>query len=112
MQQQENQELKKVRQKLKHSKLIKYIIPAAVILITALPGYCAQSVSIKQTAIKFLLAMGGVALSSFIIFAGLTFYNKFFVERKYIKFNKEDSLSTPENVDDAINFFIRKNKLR
>ncbi len=98
---------------MKHKNLlIKFIIPAAVIIITALPGYCAPASTIKQTAIKFLFAMGGVALSSFLIFAGLSFYNKFFVERKYIKFNKEDSLSTPDNVDDAVNFFIRKNKLR
>lgn len=104
---------KKVRQKLKNKKFLKsLIIPAAVILITALPGYCAPTVSIKQAAIKFLLAMGGVALSSIIIFAGLSIYNKFFVEHKSISFNKEDSLSTPDNVDDAVNFFIRKNKLR
>ncbi len=90
----------------------KFIIPVAVIIFTALPGFCSPSVPIKQTAIKFLLAMGGVALSSFIIFAGLSLYNTFFVERKAIKFNKEDSLSTPETVDDAVNFFIRKNKLR
>ena len=88
------------------------IIPAAVIIFTALPGFCAPEVSIKQAAVKFLLAMGGVALSSIIIYAGLTIYNKFFVEHKSISFNKEDSLSTPDNVDDAVNFFIRKNKLR
>ncbi len=88
------------------------IIPAAVIIVTALPGFCAQTVSLKQTAIKFLLAMGGVALSSVIIYAGLSVYNKFFVQHKSINFNKEDSLSTPDNVDDAVDFFIRKNKLR
>ncbi len=92
--------------------LKKFIIPAAVVIFTALPGYCSPAISLKQTAIKFLLAMGGVALSSFVIFAGLSIYNKFFVERKAIKFNKEDSLSTPETVDEAVHFFIRKNKLR
>ena len=96
---------------MKH-KISKFIIPAAVILITALPGHCAPSVSVKQAAVKFLLAMGGVALSSFIIFVGLTIYNKFFAERKSITFDREDSLSTPENVDDAVRFFIKKNKLR
>ena len=98
---------------MKHKNiLIKFIIQTAVIIITDLPGNCASASTMKRTDIKFLFAMGGVALSSFLIFAGLSFYNKFFVERKYIKFNKEDSLSTPDNVDDAVNFFIRKNKLR
>lgn len=104
---------KKVRQKLKHKTFIKIlIIPAAVIIFTALPGFCASEVSIKQAAVKFLLAMGGVALSSIIIYAGLSIYNKIFVRRKSITFNKDDSLSTPENIDDAVDFFIRKNKLR
>lgn len=85
---------------------------AAVILITAAPAYCAQAVSIKQTAIKFLLTMGGVALSSLIIFVGLSIYNKLFVEKSEVKFSKEDSLSTPSNIDDAVTFFIKKNKLR
>lgn len=84
----------------------------AVILITAVPAYSAPAVSVKQTAIKFLFAMGGVALSSFMIFAGLSIYNKFFVERRGMKFDKEDSLSTPNNIDDAVTFFIKKNKLR
>lgn len=87
------------------------IILIAVIFITAIPAYCAP-VSIKETAIKFLLAMGGVALSSFIIFAGLSIYNKLFVERRGMKFDKDDSLSTPNNIDDAVTFFIKKNKLR
>lgn len=81
----------------------------AVILFTASPAFCAP-ISIKQTAVKFLYAMGGVALSSFIIFAGLTIYNKLFVKRH--KANDEDDLSTPDSIDDAVVFFIRKNKLR
>ncbi len=88
------------------------VIPTAVIIIIALPAFCAPAVPIKQTAIKFLLAMGGVALSSFIIFIGLSLYNNFFVAHKSTNFDKDDSLSTPDNVNDAVNFFIKKNKLR
>ncbi len=91
-------------------KLNKILVIAAAIFIAALPGYCAQAVSIKQTAIKFLMAMGGVALSSVIIFAGLTLYNKLFKRPSYFK--NEDSLSTPDNIDDAVVFFIKKNKLK
>ena len=96
----------------KKSFLKTLIIPAAVIIFTALPGFCAPEVSIKQAAVKFLLAMGGVALSSIIIYAGLSIYNKFFVRHNNTTYDKEDSLSTPNSVDDAVNFFIRKNKLR
>lgn len=88
------------------------MIPAAVILITANPAFSAQAVGIKQTAVKFLITMGGVALSSFIIFAGLSIYNKFFAEKNFNKSDKDDSLSTPDNTDEAITFFIKKNKLR
>lgn len=81
----------------------------AVIIFTANPAFCAP-ISIKQTAIKFLFAMGGVALSSFIIFAGLTIYNKVFVKRA--KADEDDDLTTPDSIDDAVVFFIKKNKLR
>jgi len=83
----------------------------AVISITALPAYCIPT--IQETGIKFLCAMGGVALSSLIIYLGLTLYNKYFVNNKP-NINKEDDceLQEPNNEEDAVCFFIRKNKLR
>ena len=89
-----------------------FIVIAVVILFTTAPTFAAPSEEVKATAIKFILAMGGVVVSTFIIFVGLSVYNKFFVERKNLKFNKDDSLSTPSSVDDAVIFFIKKNKLR
>ena len=56
--------------------------------------------------------MGGVVLSSIIIFAGLTLYNKFFANKKCNNFSKEDTLATPNTTEDAVAFFIKKNKLR
>lgn len=96
---------------MKKSFLKNIFTVCAVIIITAPAAFCAP-VSIKQTAIKFLFAMGGVALSSFIIFAGLTIYNKFFVGNNYNLTEKDDSLTTPDNIDDAVTFFIKKNKLK
>lgn len=93
---------------MKVSSLKKFIYVLAVVLFTALPAFCAP-ISVKQTALKFILAMGGVALSSFLIFAGLSLYNKLFVAKNSVEY--DDDLSTPDNVDDAIVFFIRKNKL-
>lgn len=82
-----------------------------IILLAALPAYSAEHISIKQTVLKFLYAMGGVAVSSVAIFAGLSLYNKYFAGRK-ANFNREDSLSTPQTSEDAVTFFIKKNKLR
>lgn len=55
--------------------------------------------------------MGGVALSSIIIYVGLTLYNKFFVTPKYPHSPEEEILKTPKTKEEAINFFINKNKL-
>ena len=90
----------------------KVIMLAAVIIITALPAFCSPTVPIKQTAIKFLVAMGGVAASSLLIYFGLTLYNKLFVNKDGRTFSKDDTLATPDNTDDAVAFFIKKNKLR
>ncbi len=84
----------------------------AAIFIAALPSFAAQSKEVEATAVKFIMAMGGVVVSTFIIFLGLTIYNKFFVERKNVEFTKEDSLTTPNTINDAVTFFIKKNKLR
>ena len=61
--------------------------------------------------IKFGLAMGGVALSSIIIFAGLTVYNKFFVKQQRPHSPEEEILKTPKTTEEAIKFFINRNKL-
>ena len=86
------------------------VFSAGVILFTALPAICSPAVPLKQTAMKFILAMGGVALSSLIIFTGLSVYNKFFADKK--DKDEDDSLTTPDSINDAIVFFIRKNKLK
>ena len=75
-------------------------------------GLCeqARSTDMTTTVTKFALAMGGVVLSSIIIYAGLTIYNKFFVKNRSHGFETE-ILKTPKTVDDAVKFFINKNKL-
>ncbi len=93
-----------------YSKTI--LISLAAIFIAAMPAFSAPTEEVKTTAVKFLMAMGGVVLSTFVIFVGLTIYNKLFVERKNLQFSKDDSLSTPDSVEEAVTFFIKKNKLR
>lgn len=115
------------------NKWIFFIFALAVIAFafTAQSGICAEAVKttaqaaagaavqipskqtgIQDTAIKFILAMGGVMLSSFLIYAGLTIYNKFFADKSLFH-NKEDDdiLNTPKTAEDAVTFFIKRNKL-
>ena len=85
----------------------------ALIFLTANAGLCEQTRSavMHNAIIKFGLAMGGVALSSIIIFAGLTLYNKFFVKQQRPHSLEEEILKTPKTTEEAIKFFINKNKL-
>ena len=82
----------------------------AVILITALPAYCAPT--IKETITKFLYVMGGVTLSSIIIFLGLSIYNKFFVKQQPKNTEENTIFTIPTNIDESIASFIKRNPLR
>lgn len=80
--------------------------------MTANAGMCEQTRNavMNTAASKFLLAMGGVVLSSIIIFVGLTVYNKFFVNVNKHSV-EEEILKTPKNIDEAVKFFIQRNRL-
>lgn len=84
-----------------------------LIFLTANTGFCEETRSaVMHTAIiKFGIVMGGVALSSIIIFVGLTIYNKIFFSNKHPVSPEEEILKTPKTKEEAIKFFINKNKL-
>lgn len=93
----------------------------AVILFSAHAGLCTEQAAQSAPAvhagmrviiIKFILTMLGVAAASVIIWLGLTFYNKFFVRGNDSDFNRDDALNTPKSLEDAVTFFIKRNKLR
>ncbi len=69
-----------------------------------------QPVSKRKIAKKFLLAMGGVAASSCIIFLLLTLYNK--VRESFVDGAKtpegEVSLETPDDLQGAVRAFLDK----
>ena len=126
---------KKLKQQHKtYLKMFSIMLLAAIItVIAAQAGFCdpstvadqvpaaaATTANAVQTAeqsksdaiIKFLIAMGGVALSSIVIFLGLTIYNKFFVDKSLFPNNDpDDVLNTPKTVDEAVTLFIKRNKL-
>lgn len=65
-----------------------------------------------RVIIKFLCAMGGVAVSSLILYLGLTFYNKLKMGGNIMKpSNKKTVLETPKNIQEAVDSFINQNKL-
>ncbi len=84
-----------------------------LIFLTANAGLCEQTRNavMHNAIIKFSLAMGGVVLSSLIIFIGLTIYNKFFFKENTTHPYEQEILKTPKSTEDAIKFFINKNKL-
>ena len=56
--------------------------------------------------------MGGVVISSLLIFVGLTIYNKIRSGLTGDLTPEEEVLKTPKTKESAIQFFIRKNRLR
>lgn len=66
----------------------------------------------RQLAMKFLLAMLGVAVSSVIIFVGLSVYNKLMYgsSHRLVINDDDDDFKTPTNMKDAINIFLKKTK--
>ncbi|GEM_PF-6441865 len=69
----------------------------------------------KQLAIKFLIAMMGVVVSSVVIFVGLSLYNKLMygttTRTKDDDYSAEDDeYKTPSNMKEALNIFLKKTK--
>lgn len=103
-------------------------IIAIIYFITNDIGYCAATAAqtaqtaaqtgtpagsnANDTIVKFAFAMGGVVISSLVIFLGLTVYNRFFVKNPQYAASEDDILRTPKTVDDAVIFFLKKNRLR
>lgn len=85
------------------------------LFLTANAGFCettARDTVIHSAFVKFGFAMGGVLISSLIIYAGLTIYNKFFVKSSNSYCSDDELTKTPKTTDEAIKFFIRKNRLK
>lgn len=82
-----------------------------IILVTANAGLCEQTrtVAVQDLTTKFIVAMVGVVVSSFVLYLLLAVYNKF---RTGLPKKKEDILSSPKTTEDAIRFFINRNRLK
>ena len=88
----------------------KLLYTILALLLTVNAGYCVPA-SVHGAVVKFSYAMAGVVISSLIIYVGLTVYNKFFAGFRVHITPEEEILKTPKTKTEAINFYIRKNRL-
>ncbi len=102
------------------------VLTAVIISVAAQNGFCTEDIANQvpalaedavkaekhDTIVKFVVAMIGVVVSSIVLFVGLSIYNKYFVNKRlYANYDPNDILNTPQTVDEAVNFFIKRNKL-
>lgn len=83
------------------------------LILTTNAGFCEQTrnVAVQAIMVKFIIAMVGVMLASIVIWLGLAVYNKILEKRETVS-DEDDSLKTPRTTEEAVKFFIMKNKLR
>lgn len=68
---------------------------------------------VKALISKFVIVMIGLFAFSFILYIGLSIYNKFFVDAKIKDVNlRKFSLKSPKDLDEAVMMFIEKNRLQ
>ncbi len=115
---------------MKNKKLIfaGLLVLTVMVVISANAGICVDSVAqhtpalpagtpvkndaFQDTLVKFAITMAGVVLSCVLIWGGLTIYNRFFVKTSTRRISPDDDiLKTPKTIEEAVTFFIKKNKL-
>ncbi|MBO6273303.1 hypothetical protein J6O48_11065 [bacterium] len=71
-----------------------------------------QPIGRKALAMKFIMAMVGVGVSSILIYVLLACYNKFVYGStvRYEQAEEDIDFKTPTNMKDAINIFLKKTK--
>lgn len=109
---------------LKNKNLIQIFILAALIVLSANAGLCVDEIAqhlpavsdnqsgVQLTASKFLVTIIGVIVSSVVIWGGLSIYNRFFVKYDCENPPLRKTFNTPKNLEDAVTFFIKRNKLK
>lgn len=68
--------------------------------------------AVKPVLVKYGFAMLGIFVATFVLYLGLSLYNKFFVSSRINDCNlNSDSLRPPKDKEDAVLTFITKNRL-
>ena len=118
---------------MKNKKIIIFsILLVGLICLSVQSGWCVDAVqnavqntaalpadipmktdSMKSVFMKFALTMVGVLVSLFVIWAGLNIFKKFTTKLPKEKTDRPTSdLDSPKTTDEAIVFFINKNRLK
>lgn len=71
-----------------------------------------ENSALISAIIKFATVMFAVMLSSFAIFLGLSVWNAILNRSRAKTIDYEVTLKEPQSVDEAVLFFIQKNKLK
>ncbi len=76
-------------------------------------GFQFKTDSLNSVIAKFMITMGAVIVSLLLIGAGLCLYKNFLSKNTITKKNLlDDKLNSPNTIDEAVAFFINKNRLK
>lgn len=89
----------------------KFILTMLTLFLTTQAGFC-RPLTIKEVIVKFSSGMGVALISVLIIFLGVVLYNKIRSNKNVELTPEEEVLRTPKSVDEAVKFYIRKNRLK
>ena len=88
---------------------IKFLI---ICFVLSTGAASAAPISFKTAAVKFGWAMLGVLVSSLLLFLGLSLYNKIRNNLQTTVFQDEEITQTPKTKEQAVDFYINKNRLK
>ena len=89
----------------------KFILTIITILCTAQAGFCVPP-AMRDVIVKFSKGMCVALLSALLIFLVLAIINKFRKNNDVELTPEEEVLRTPKTIDQAVKFYIRKNRLK
>ncbi len=76
-------------------------------------AYGARLRAMKPMIEKYAIVMIAIVIASFVLFIGLSLYNRLLTLKQLSKFKEANtSLKTPESVEDSITMYITKNRLK
>lgn len=102
--------------KLKNKFFQNFILAILVVLFSTTNfayAHGARLRAMKPMFEKYAIAMLAIVIASLVLFIGLSVYNRLLSLKQLKKFrNVNESLKTPETVEDAVTMYITKNRLK
>lgn len=102
--------------KLKNKFFQNFILAILVVLFSTTNfayAHGARLRAMKPMIEKYAIVMVAIVVASFVLFIGLSLYNRLLALKQLSKFKDANtSLKTPESVEDSITMYITKNRLK